>query len=334
MQTEMLSVDPHHPDPEILCRAVKLLQHGELVAFPTETVYGLGANALDENAVRKVFAAKGRPATNPIIVHVSSPEAARELVVSWPEAAQRLAEKFWPGSLTLVLPRANAVPEVVTAGGSTVALRIPAHPVALALLETTELPIAAPSANRSSHLSPTRAEHVLGDLGGRIPLLLDAGPTPGGLESTVLDLTTTVPRLLRPGLVTPAQIESVIGPIQRPGQREQSVAPLRSPGMLAKHYAPRAPLECVDMDAWDRIRELLRDGWRVGWVALDEESLEDHPYLIRIALPLEPMLYAARLYAVLHQLDAANVDRIVVSLPPNSDEWLAVLDRLRRAEGR
>src|SRR5262249_40594478 len=191
-----------------------ILQRGGLVAFPTETVYGLGASALDASAVARIFAAKGRPAGNPIIVHVAEIDDAKRLVGDWPAVAQTLAERFWPGPLTLVLPKGACVPGIVTACGPTVAIRMPAHPVALALLRACKLSLAAPSANRPPALSPTRPEPVLAGLADCIDLMLDAGPTPGGLESTVLDVTTEPPRLLRPGLVTVAELESLVGHIE------------------------------------------------------------------------------------------------------------------------
>src|SRR5262249_4015308 len=244
---------------------------GGLVAFPTETVYGLGASALDAVAVGRIFAAKGRPANNPVIVHVACAEEAQALAAVWPESAARLAARFWPGPLTLVLPRCAIVPAVVTAGGPTVAIRVPAHPVALALLAEARIPIAAPSANRSTSLSPTRAEHVLRGLDGRIEMILDGGPTAGGLESTVLDVTTEPPRLLRPGLITPGQIEAEVGAVARP-RLPRSVSergapaskePARSPGLSRRHYAPTTPLECVAEDGSTRVAELLLDGQRV-----------------------------------------------------------------------
>ena len=333
MSTDVLPVNPDAPEPEAIARAADVLRRGGLVAFPTETVYGLGAAALDPVAVARIFAAKGRPATNPLIVHVPTADEARSLTAAWPEAAARLAERFWPGPLTLVLPRSVRVPNLVTAGGPTVAVRVPAHPVALALLRAAALPVAAPSANRSTSLSPTRAEHVLRWLGGRIDLILDGGPTAGGLESTVLDVTTDPPRLLRPGLVSPSEIEAEIGPILRPGQAHAPFdqQPLRSPGMLRRHYAPRTPLECVAENGGERVEVLLRDGLRVGWVMLGEADVQERPGLVRIALPREPAAYAAGLYAALHALDEAEVERIVVTLPPATEEWLAVQDRLRRA---
>src|SRR5579872_2410044 len=194
-------------------RAAELLRAGRLVAFPTETVYGLGAKALSAEAVARIFAAKGRPAYNPVIVHVSDAGAAQELVADWPDIADRLAAAFWPGPLTLVLPKSLLVPDEVTAGSQTVAVRVPSHAVALALLRAAGAPVAAPSANRSMLLSPTTAEHVLEGLDGRIDAVLDAGPAPGGIESTVIGLADSPPRLLRPGLISPAQIEAVIGRI-------------------------------------------------------------------------------------------------------------------------
>jgi L-threonylcarbamoyladenylate synthase len=337
MPCGVVPVDAQSPSPEVIARAAKILQAGGLVAFPTETVYGLGANALDASAVAKIFAVKGRPAGNPIIVHVAELDEAKKLVNSWPAIAEKLADRFWPGPLTLVLPKTACVPDIVTAGGSTVALRMPAHPVALALLRACGLPLAAPSANRSTELSPTLPEHVLAGLADRIDLLLDAGPTTGGLESTVLDLTTDPPRLLRPGLVTIAELEALVGPIDRSphAPREETVTrsvtttlePMRSPGQMPRHYAPRTPLE-LTAHSRQRVEELCGQGLRVGWLThLDEgETLA-----LRIVLPDDAVAYSAQLYAALHRLDDAGLDRIIVETPPMGDEWLAVHDRLRRA---
>jgi L-threonylcarbamoyladenylate synthase len=312
-------------DADAIARAALILQSGGLVAFPTETVYGLGANALDAAAVAKIFTAKGRPAGNPIIVHVAELADAKKLVSAWPVLAQTLAEHFWPGPLTLVLPRRASVPDLVTAGGPTVAVRMPAHPVALALLRACGLPLAAPSANRSTEISPTLPAHVLAGLADRIDLLLDGGPTTGGLESTVLDVTTDPPRLLRPGLVTTAELEALIGSIDRtpPSTNE----PTRSPGQMQRHYAPRTPLE-VTPNSGERVEELSGQGLRVGW--LTYENTGPTPTL-RIILPRDAAGYAAGLYAALHRLDDAGLDRIIVETPPPGDEWLAVHDRLRRA---
>jgi L-threonylcarbamoyladenylate synthase len=319
----ILQVDAHEPAPDIIARAAEVLARGGLVAFPTETVYGLGANALDAAAVARIFAAKGRPATNPIIVHVAIAGDARRLVQAWPAAAQTLADRFWPGPLTLVLPKSACVPDLVTAGGPTVALRIPAHPVALALLHACKLPLAAPSANRSTELSPTRAEHVK----IAFDLLLDAGPTPGGLESTVLDVTVDPPRLLRPGLVTVAELERVIGPIDRNPHAPREESPPKSPGQMPRHYAPRTPLE-VAPNSKQRVEEWIEHGLRVGWLTHADEGPTS---ALRIVLPGDAAGYSAGLYAALHQLDNAGLDRIVVEAPPCGDEWLAVHDRLERA---
>jgi L-threonylcarbamoyladenylate synthase len=329
MATLVLPVDALRPDPEVIARAAAILTTGGLVAFPTETVYGLGANALDADAVGRIFAAKGRPATNPVIVHTPDTTSSRTLTVRWPETATHLAERFWPGPLTLVLPKAERVPAVVTAGGPTVALRVPAHPVALALLDACGFPLAAPSANRSSRLSPTQSRHVLAALGGRIDLVLDAGPTSGGLESSVLDLTGPRPRLLRPGLVSLAELEAIVGPVLRPAAENDS-ATLKSPGLLERHYAPRTPLECVPTGAAEHVRRLRGAGIRVGW--LTYPPAESLPNVITTVLPAESHAYAALLYAALHDLDAAGLDRIIVTLPPMTDDWLAIRDRLKRAE--
>jgi len=331
--TQVLRIDAACPEPESIARAADILRRGGLVAFPTETVYGLGANALDAAAVGRIFAAKGRPASNPLIVHVACAADARPLVAGWPEAADQLAARFWPGPLTLVLPRSALVPDVVTAGGPTVAIRCPAHPVARALIQAAGLPLAAPSANPAARVSATRAEHVLAGLGGRIELILDGGPTPGGIESTVLDLTSTPARLLRPGLVLPADIEQVIGPIARlPAQASTAPGPLRSPGMLDRHYAPRAPLECLaEGEAQARVTALAAQGQHVGWVTFAPADSPGSADVVTVPMPLDPVAYASHLYDALHALDATGVARIVVTLPPDTEDWLAIHDRLRRA---
>jgi len=340
VRTEMLRVDANVPDPDAIARASLVLRRGGLVAFPTETVYGLGANALDAAAVESIYTAKGRPANNPLIVHVAYVADAQRLVTDWPERAELLAARFWPGPLTLVLPRRPDVPDNVTAGGATIGIRAPSHPVARALLLAANLPIAAPSANRSTEISPTRASHVFTSLNGRVELILDGGPTSGGLESTVLDLTTRRPTLLRPGLISPSELEAVVGPIKRHhGEVLSSFDVLPAPGMAARHYAPRALLE-ISSDGARRAQALVEQGERVGWLTLlpalfretfmaasDEVRLN----VIMIAMPRDAAAYAADLYSSLHALDAAGVTRIVVDRPPELESWLAVRDRLRRA---
>jgi L-threonylcarbamoyladenylate synthase len=331
MQTLVLSIDPVSPQPDRIEQAAALLRQGELVAFPTETVYGLGANALDRTAVAGIFLAKGRPSQNPVIVHLADVYEVGRVCASWPPVAGLLAQRFWPGPLTLILPRLAAVPNTVTGGGATVAVRIPSHPVAHALILAAGVPLAAPSANRSTELSPTRAEHVRRSLDGRIPLILDGGPTPGGIESTVLDVTSQPPRLLRPGLVSQAEIEAVIGPILLSTADPGGTVPLRSPGLLARHYAPRTPLECV-ADGASRARALAEGGFRVGLVAMaDGRDDFSWPGVRVLTLPADPAGYASQLYAALHVLDDAALERLVLTLPPDAPEWHAVHDRLRRA---
>lgn len=327
MQTQRLMIDASSPAPDVIARAAAVLRAGGLVAFPTETVYGLGADALDEQAVARIFAAKGRPAANPLIVHVPDARAGQLLVREFPQPARTLAERFWPGPLSVVLAKNQCVPDLVAAGGATVALRAPAHPVALALLRACGFPLAAPSANPSALLSPTTADHVMHGLDGKIDMVLDAGPTSGGLESTVLDVSVSPPRLLRPGLVTQAQIEAVVGRID---VGPASDSPARSPGLQERHYAPRTPLECVG-DGSARVAALRRQGLRVGWLVWGSEPAESSPDLIVERLPADPQGYAAGLYAALHRLDRADVGRIIVDLPPAGDAWEAAQDRLRRA---
>lgn len=305
--------------------AIARLRRGELVAFPTETVYGLGANALDASAVARIYAAKGRPATNPLIVHIANTDIARTLALEWPETAERLAAQFWPGPLTVVVQRRNTVPGIVTAGGETVGLRIPAHPVALELLRTSGLPIAAPSANRSEEVSPTTAQHVADSLGPYIDdlLILDGGPCTVGLESTVLDVTTDPPRILRPGMVTQTQLTEVLGDITT-GQASSEIA--RSPGQMKRHYAPRVPV--VLWNSFQPLATVLQPG--DAFLTLSPPSI-DLPSIHTLAMPASPTKYAASLYAALRTAEAAGVLRIVIEEPPHTPEWYAIHDRLRRA---
>ena len=277
-------------------------------------------------------------------MHVADVESAKSLVSVWPEIANRLAERFWPGSLTLVLPKHPRVPDIVTAGGPTVGIRVPAHPVALALLKAAELPIAAPSANRATQISPTTAEHVFRGLNGRVDMILDAGPTLGGLESTVIDLTMQPPKLLRPGLVSLAELNALIGEVNVGAacNRTASEEPARSPGQQPRHYAPRAKLVVSRQPEAD-VKNLVGTVNRVGWLRLPstspfapcrgfaQDGMVETESLVIIDMSNEPIGYAARLYAALHELDDAQVDVIVVDLPPENAEWLAIHDRLLRA---
>ena len=288
--------------------AAELIRAGRLVAFPTETVYGLGANALDPVAVERIYRAKGRPPTSPLIVHVDSIEMARRLAADWPEAADVLARRFWPGPLTLVLTKQSQIPDAVTAGLPTVGLRQPDHPVALALIRESGVPIAAPSANRFSELSPTTAAHVRASLGDAVDLILDGGPTRVGIESTVVSLAGPRPCLLRPGMVTQAQIEELIGPLEV-ARRVSGDEAHPSPGMHRRHYSPRTPVLLGPPPATGRGVYLCFTG----------------------CMPNDPVAYAAILYETLHRLDAENLDWIAVEPPPETPAWAAVRDRLIRA---
>lgn len=316
------------PDDPVILEAASLLRAGRLVAFPTETVYGLGADGLNPEAVARIYAAKGRPAANPVILHVADEAAARELVSRWPAEATALAARFWPGPLTLVLPASAAVPAIVRAGGPSVALRCPAHPVALALIRAAARPLAAPSANRSQHLSPTLAQHVASSLGESVDLVLDGGPTEAGLESTILDLTGARPRILRPGPIGPAELAALVGPVDRWEGAVQAGEVQAAPGMAERHYAPRARLELVAPGTG-----LPEASGAVAYVGIG--TLPALPAGIRgILLPLDAEAVGTRLYALLHELDDAGFDRIVMERPPEDDAWLAVRDRLRRASAK
>jgi L-threonylcarbamoyladenylate synthase len=330
----MLALDPAAPDPDVLEEAAAVLRAGGLVAFPTETVYGLGANALDADAVQRIFAAKGRPSYNPVIAHVADIAGAQALVTEWPPLAQALAERFWPGPLTLALPKRSIVPSAVTAGRATVAVRIPAHPVARALLAAAGIPVAAPSANRFTELSPVTAAQVARSLGDRVDLILDGGRTDVGIESTVVDLTATPPVLLRPGTITRGELEAITGPLGAPAAVESEDAPRAGPGMIARHYAPRARLRLVRSEHFDdAAREAgVRTEARVAAVTWSAHAFAA---AMRVTphhhLPSDAAGYAAELYDALHAVDDAGCHEVLVELPPASAEWDGVRDRLTRA---
>jgi L-threonylcarbamoyladenylate synthase len=335
--------------------AARLLRAGRLVVFPTETVYGLGANALDAEAVARIYAVKGRPATSPLIVHVASIEMAKSLV-HWPELADRLARRFWPGPLTLVLQKLVleksvlenlvlekkmdkqrdrerqeqpgnqwAIPAIVTAGLSTVAVRMPSHPIALALIRAAGVPLAAPSANRFTQLSPATADHVRHSLGNDVDFILDGGPCEIGIESTVLSLSTPQPTLLRPGGVSRTELEAIVGPIASAQEVPSGAHPHPSPGMHRRHYSPRTPLYLA---ANGKLPEEGRG------IYLQHGHLPSRGDVAIRQMPEPATGYAAELYLALHQADAGNYEWIAVDVPPNTPEWEAIQDRLKRAASR
>ena len=345
--TEVVVVDREKPNVHAIQRAAERLQQGGLVAFPTETVYGLGANALDRAALRRIFEAKGRPSTDPLILHVASIEGVKPLVTEISDQALRLAWHFWPGPLTLVLPRSNRVPVEATAGLNTVAVRAPAHATARALIACAGVPVAAPSANLFSRPSPTSAAHVLEDLDGRIDLLLDAGPTDVGIESTVVDLTSATPVVLRPGAVTVEMLRQLLPHVETLATTGAGAGPIRSPGMLDKHYSPRAPLTLYAGSNEQVVARLATDasvasaiGDKVGVLAATEDlpvlpQASDALQIVALGSIHDPPRVAANLYAGLRALDAAGVDIILVrAFPFEEGIGLAIADRLRRAAGR
>ena len=313
-----------------IAAAVEALRAGAVVAIPTETVYGLAANALDPKAVERIYTVKGRPGHNPIIVHVASAEMARACARGWPETADRLANAFWPGPLTLVLPKALIVPDIVTAGGDTVGIRWPNHPLTQEIIRRCGFPLAAPSANPSGRISPTTAEHVERSLGARIPLIIDGGPSEIGLESTVLDISVAPAQLLRPGMIHAESLAAVLGEVRTsPGQESST---LRSPGLLLKHYSPKARFWVWDKDETELKRALERAGipldrvYYLGWSRVPSVPFGGVSLLAR-----EAHAFARALYAELHQADEARPDLIVLEEVPEGPEWSAVRDRLRRA---
>lgn len=329
------TAEPPPATEQVLDRAAAILARGGLVAIPTETVYGLAANALDEDAVAGIFRAKGRPASNPLIVHVADVAMAKMLAAFWPPAAAAIAAAFWPGPVTVVVPRGPRIPDIVTAGGSTVAIRCPDHRLTRRLIARTGLPLAAPSANRSESLSPTTAQHVLESLGGKVELILDGGPCGRGLESTVVDCTSDPPRILRPGPLSRAELEAALGgPVVWHGG-DADASPVRSPGMQSRHYAPRTPLELPAASA-ARVTELLAAGRRIGWLTLAADDpqvrqLAGSRDAVVVPMPADPERFGSMLYATLHALDHRGLDVVIVDTPPDTDAWRAVRDRLARA---
>lgn len=333
-KTLVLPVSDHEQNRKAIERATAILREGGMVVAPTETVYGMAANALDARAVSGIFRAKDRPAENPLIVHVENMEMARAIVTDWPKLADKLAAAFWPGPLSLVLHKATVIPDIVTAGGGTVAVRQPAHTVMHALIRECGFPLAAPSANRSNQLSPTTAGHVLRQLDGRVPLILDAGPCQVGIESTVIDLTGSPPAILRPGMISEQALNKVTGTAEK---QEASCGILKSPGQLGRHYAPKVPLhlagpkEMANLTGW-----LIEQGVEVErvFVVARSELLGEWSTTRQVRLQANSVGFANGLYAALHRCEAEGARAIVVEAPPNDPEWQAIGDRLERASTR
>jgi L-threonylcarbamoyladenylate synthase len=315
-------------------RVVEALRAGEVVALPTETVYGLAANALDPKAVSEIYRVKGRPAHNPIIVHVASAEMARACVAKWPATAEKLAAAFWPGPLTLVLPRSNNIPDMVTARGATVGVRWPSHPFIQAVIRECGFPLAAPSANLSGRVSPTTAGHVRRQLGKKLRLIVDGGPSPVGIESTVLDLTASPPRVLRPGMIRAPALEAVIGEVRGAKGEGRAAEVLRSPGLLQKHYSPMARLVVLRWEDDADLRKQLetQNSKPETCHIIAHTRIPSAEGFGRVSvIPHDPEAFARAIYAELDRCDEAGADWIIVESPPEDSEWSAIVDRLKRA---
>ena len=336
------------PEPAVIAEAALVLSRGGLVAFPTETVYGLGARGLHEADVRRIFAAKERPTGHPLILHVDGEAMARTLTTSWSERASRLALAFWPGPLTLVVARAPHVPDVVSGGLHSVGVRAPQHPVALALIRAVGEPLAAPSANAHTHVSPTTAAHVVRSLGGRVDLVLDAGPCAHGIESTVVDIVNEPPRVLRAGAAGLEAIRAIVPDVIYEAISLTGDAARASPGLAAKHYAPRTRVVLVDAGAavLSALRGLAstsssaRPAHRLGAIVWSEAARSELEATVSgggislttlTVLPAEASGYAQAIFAALHDADAAGLHALVIERVPVGPGWWAVADRLRRA---
>jgi L-threonylcarbamoyladenylate synthase len=332
VDTELLQTNTPELFAEAISRAAETLRRSELVAVPTETVYGLAANALEADCVGKIFEAKQRPQENPIIVHVASESMARDCVTEWPETASALAKAFWPGPLTIVLPKTEGIPANVTAGGDTVGVRWPRHPFMQELIDACQFPLAVPSANLSNHLSPTTAAHVKSQMEGRIPLIIDGGAANVGIESTVVDLTGEA-RVLRPGMISAEAIAAALPEAKAPGLGKND-GPLKSPGRMPRHYAPNARLLVM---TWEDEAD-LESQIAYSRTPHDRVCVIAHTRIVggtrfgRVSvLPHDPEAYARALYGELHQCDGEGAELIVVEAVPRKNEWAAIADRLQRA---
>jgi len=342
--TLWLKVNPQKPEPSKIRTAAEVIKKGGLVAFPTETVYGLGTDALNPEAVMKVFKAKNRPADDPLIVHVARKEDVHRLAKDIQESAEKLMTKFWPGPLTLVMKRSKLVPSITTAGLDTVGIRMPSNKVALALIMESATPISAPSANLFGKPSPTTAEHVINDLAGKVNVILDAGPTKIGVESTVIDMTSPISRILRPGGISYEQLRSVLGMVElhpiAAANRKMRVLKARSPGMKHRHYAPEAEIVVVEGEfdkVVRRVRELavlyMAEGRKVGVLTTDEsQSSYKAPLVVKsLGSRNDVKTIARNLFRLLREFDKEKVDRIIAEGITPEGLGLAVMNRLRRA---
>ncbi|MGB9729850.1 MAG: L-threonylcarbamoyladenylate synthase [Thermoprotei archaeon] len=345
LNTVILKIDPKNPDIEKIRFAANAIKNSGLVAFPTETVYGLGANALDEKAVEKIFMVKNRPTDNPIIVHIADINDLYILAEEIPNEALELASKFWPGPLTLLLKKSELVPDITTAGLDTVAVRMPNHLIALMLIKESEVPIAAPSANISGKPSPTTAEHVIRDLSGRIDVIIDGGEVTYGVESTVLDLTSKPPYILRPGPVTLEEIKSIIKNVEvhpvAKAEKPVETITAKSPGMKYRHYAPSAELIIIEGDQRkipSKVQEIanvyIRLGKKVSIIATEENAtFYTVPYIKIVGKRNEPKTIAKNLFKTLRELDDESVDIIIAEGIEPTGIGLAIMNRLRKAAG-
>jgi L-threonylcarbamoyladenylate synthase len=334
-RTEILSTHTPALFSAAVKRAVELLRAGEVVALPTETVYGLAANAFDEKAVAKIFQIKGRPANNPIIVHVAGNEMAKRCAETFPPIAEKLSKSFWPGPLTLVLPRAKKILDNVTAGGETVGIRWPSHPFIQAVIRECGFPLAAPSANLSNQVSPTNSEHVRAQLGGKISLIVDGGQSQVGIESTVLDLTVSLPAILRPGMIHAESLAAVCGEVQSPKSKVQSPQnALRSPGLLEKHYSPKAKLVVLNWrDDADLRFQLSTFNFQPStcFIIAHTHIPSGENFADVSVMPHDAEAFARAFYVELHRCDVAGAKTIIVEAPPETPDWSGIADRLRRA---
>ncbi|SCG81843.1 putative protein ywlC [Proteiniborus sp. DW1] len=341
--TKILTIDPSHPEIDKILEAAKIISDGGTVAFPTETVYGLGANALDEKAIEKIFTAKGRPQDNPLIIHISDVTQLQELVEDIPQHAYILMEKFWPGPLTLIFKRTNKVPDRITGGLSTVAIRMPAHNIALELIRHSQLPIAAPSANTSGKPSPTNSSHVMNDLSGKVDMIIDGGNTGVGLESTVLDISGDVPTILRPGGITIEDLLDVLPKVEYDKAIEMSnenIIP-KSPGQKYKHYSPDANMIIVKGNVEEIVKKIMKlckeyeaQGMNVGIMATKQtfDKYENDNILV-VGDRSFPETIASNLFNVLRRFDEKKVDIIIAEAVEEKGIGIAIMNRMKKAAG-